>query len=339
MDQFCGTQLWVNKKKLIFENPKDLQNIPLTFKDVNIWYQENPDFSQCFYLTLLVWIPCGLLWLLTPLDLLTVKKCTVNAISWSFLSVSKVIFTIVLVAISSLDIAVAISRWENVPQVVFPVHFVTPVIRISSFLLTLKLLVVHRRRGIQSSGTLFIFWTVLLVADLPQLRSVLSFDPMKSENNSQLLKHTSWGAYEVDSFLAYSTCLFVMFLLNCFSDNAPTNQVPKANSSPERSASFPRRLIFQWFDMFMLRGLTRPVEEDTVWELNQDDLTATLTETFDGFWRRRLEQRRSKKVPSQPELYELVWALYQTIGCPIWSTALTRVIIVGLSLSSPQILG
>lgn len=290
-----------------------------------MWFQESPDFTQCFYLTVLVYVPCGLLWLLTPLELFILNKRKVNQISWTFCSVSKVAVASALIAISCLDIGLVVKQFPSDSQTVFPVHFVTPLVRIMSFLLTIKLVMLHRRKGVQSSGLLFIFWIALLIAALPQLRSVLR-GPFQVK-------------YDSISYIAYSTCVLLMFLLNCVSDSAPQNHKPRKNASPELEASFLRQILFQWFDGFMFRGVKTPIEAETIWELNDDDVTDTLNEAFSVYWERCLEHRRASKAKPRPAVNDLLRALYDTAGFPVWTTAILRLVIIGLSLSSPQIVG
>lgn len=290
-----------------------------------MWFRESPDFTECFYLTVLVYVPCGLLWLLTPLELFILNKRKVNQISWTFCSVSKVVVASALIAISCFDIGLYVKQFQSDSKTVFPVHFVTPIVRIMSFLLTIKLVLLHRRKGVQSSGLLFIFWIVLFIAALPQLRSVLRV-PFLVKSDSI-------------SYIAYSTFVLVVFLLNCVSDSAPKNYKPKKNASPEFEASFLRQILFQWFDVFMFRGVKTPIEAETIWELNDDDMTDTLIEAFSGYWERCLEHRRASKAKPRPAANDLLRALYDTAGYPVWTTAILRLAVVGLSLSSPQIVG
>lgn len=290
-----------------------------------MWFRESPDFTECFYLTVLVYVPCGLLWLLTPLELFILNKRKVNQISWTFCSVSKVVVASALIAISCFDIGLYVKQFQSDSKTVFPVHFVTPIVRIMSFLLTIKLVLLHRRKGVQSSGLLFIFWIVLFIAALPQLRSVLRV-PFLVKSDSI-------------SYIAYSTFVLVVFLLNCVSDSAPKNYKPKKNASPEFEASFLRQILFQWFDVFMFRGVKTPIEVETIWELNDDDMTDTLNEAFSGYWERCLEHRRASKAKPRPAANDLLRALYDTAGYPVWTTAILRLAVVGLSLSSPQIVG
>lgn len=290
-----------------------------------MWFRESPDFTECFYLTVLVYVPCGLLWLLTSLELFILNKRKVNQISWTFCSVSKVVVASALIAISCFDIGLYVKQFQSDSKTVFPVHFVTPIVRIMSFLLTIKLVLLHRRKGVQSSGLLFIFWIVLFIAALPQLRSVLRV-PFLVKSDSI-------------SYIAYSTFVLVVFLLNCVSDSAPKNFKPKKNASPEFEASFLRQILFQWFDVFMFRGVKTPIEAETIWELNDDDMTDTLNEAFSGYWERCLEHRRASKAKPRPAANDLLRALYDTAGYPVWTTAILRLAVVGLSLSSPQIVG
>lgn len=223
-------------------------------------------------------------------------------------------------------------QMSNIPRTVFPVHFVTPIIQIITFLLTVNLMILHRRKGIQSSCVLFIFWTLLFISAIPQLVSVLRVTA-SSRNVFSLIKVLS---VESNCYVVYFVTVSLMWLLNCVSDRAPSDYVPKKNVSPEASASFLRQILFQWFDSFMWNGQKKPVVAETVWELNDEDLTTSLSATFDKHWSRSQKDERMKL---HTELYQLIWSLYQTVGLPVPITALIRLMVVFLSFVVPQILG
>ncbi|KAG8248929.1 Canalicular multispecific organic anion transporter 1 [Homalodisca vitripennis] len=55
------------------------------------WDTPNPDFSLCFEKTVLVWGPCLLLWILSPIEiyLMMISKC--RDIPWGFTNTAKLI--------------------------------------------------------------------------------------------------------------------------------------------------------------------------------------------------------------------------------------------------------
>lgn len=95
------------------------------------WNTENPDFTPCFQRTILVWLPCDLLWLFTFLDVFYIKNSINRNIPRGFLNVSKLILTGALILLSIVDLIVVIVNNED--QDVYPVDYYTPPIKIATF--------------------------------------------------------------------------------------------------------------------------------------------------------------------------------------------------------------
>ena len=53
------------------------------------WNTENPDFTTCFHQTVLIYVPCFLLWILSPLQVYQAKKSIDSFVPWSLLSLLK----------------------------------------------------------------------------------------------------------------------------------------------------------------------------------------------------------------------------------------------------------
>ena len=64
------------------------------------WFTDNPDFTTCFHQTVLVYVPCGLLLLLAPLQLYQAKKSIDSLVPWSLLSLLKFGITSILIILA-----------------------------------------------------------------------------------------------------------------------------------------------------------------------------------------------------------------------------------------------
>lgn len=95
------------------------------------WDSESPDLTQCFEQTVLVYVPCAFLWVFTLLELYYIKRSGDKNIPRNFLNQSKLILTAAITILTIVDLVYAIS-YEDKGNV-FPVHFYTPVIKISTF--------------------------------------------------------------------------------------------------------------------------------------------------------------------------------------------------------------
>lgn len=109
-----------------------LQNINKT------WNTNDPDFTPCFQRTVLIWVPCGFLWLFAALEVFYIRNNINRNTPWGFVNVAKLILTAGLIVLSLIDLIVVIANQED--QDVFPIDFYTPVIKIATFVSRLKLL-------------------------------------------------------------------------------------------------------------------------------------------------------------------------------------------------------
>ena len=64
------------------------------------WYTDNPDFTTCFHQTVLVYVPCFFLWILTPLQWYQAKKSIDSFVPWSLLSLLKFGLTSILIILA-----------------------------------------------------------------------------------------------------------------------------------------------------------------------------------------------------------------------------------------------
>jgi len=94
------------------------------------WDTENPFFTPCFELTVLIWAPCVFLWLFTPLDAYYIKTSRYANIPWGTLNISRYIITFLLLAITLADLIMGIIRQE---EGAYNVHIVTPAVKLISF--------------------------------------------------------------------------------------------------------------------------------------------------------------------------------------------------------------
>lgn len=250
------------------------------------------------------------------------------------------IISIVLISTALFDISIVLLHLNDIPKVIYPVHILAPITRIMSYVLTIVLVMIHRKKNIHTSGVLFFYWFVLIVTGLIPLQSTIRVLKTLKVNSNGLMETPSWDKMRKLSVLVEFTLHILMFLLNCVSDGS-LEKSNKNNVSPEQGASFLSKITFHWFDFFMWRGFRGPIGPHSVWELNEEDQTAILTEKFDECWNQYLEREKwsvnFKKKGS--ELHHLLLALYRTTGSKIWTTALYKLFSIILALGSPQILG
>ena len=68
----------------------------------------DPDFTPCFHKTVLVYIPCGFLWIFAFFDQIMNWKSKKRNCPWSWNNISKLFLTSVLIALSSIEVILLI---------------------------------------------------------------------------------------------------------------------------------------------------------------------------------------------------------------------------------------
>ena len=102
------------------------------------------------------------------------------------------------------------------------------------------------------------------------------------------------------------------------------------NPCPERSASFPSRLLFVWFDDLIRQGWRKPLLNSDLWSLNPQDKLAELVPAFE----RRLEVSEAdsdEKISVLRPLIKCYWPQF------LWLTGLYLLKTL-FSLANPQLI-
>ncbi|KAK8776949.1 hypothetical protein V5799_029711 [Amblyomma americanum] len=264
-------------------------------KDYNqTWNTTDPDLSICFQDTVLVWVPCGFLWLTAPFETFLLLKSTNRLIPWTALNLAKLAITFVLFLISLVEFSyaghAALSEGIALPSV----YFYTPFIKLATFLLAGLLLLAGRKRGSQSSAVLFFFWFLLagcgIVAYRSHLRHALA--PPDDDAPDYVKEERIGEPLFFGAFMAYYPLVVIQFLLNCFADSRPIYRQhvlpPEEKECPESGASFLSQLLFSWFDSLAYQGWRRPLETSDLWALNFKDRTDQVVPIFDRHWQKQL---------------------------------------------------
>nr|CAD7256942.1 unnamed protein product [Timema shepardi] len=247
-------------------------------KDANLtWYTEDPDVTECFQKTALVWFPCLFLWLFTPLEYYYMHCSKSRDIPWNWYNGSKMVLTILLVLLSAGELGASIYLSLHGHET-YPVDYITPAIKIVTLMLTLTLSVNNKRKGLQSSGLLFLFWFFLVLCGVPQLRQEIRTFIQTDGDMKQLF----WFV----KYLMYYIIIAAMFLLNFFADSQPkySEYLPLENPCPELGASFPSRLFFSWLDPLVWKGYRNPLKSTDLWSLNPEDTSGEIVPVFNKHW-------------------------------------------------------
>ncbi|XP_076227008.1 multidrug-Resistance like Protein 1 isoform X3 [Nomia melanderi] len=138
----------------------------------------------------------------------------------------------------------------------------------------------NKKRGMRTSGLLFLFWFLLVVCGVVQYRSVL-----RLINKEEV-------TYSFVSYMIYYPVIVILLLLNFLVDAEPTySEYPKEEMPcPEQSSSFPAKIFFTWFDPMAWKGFRKPLETTDLWSMNAEDTAREIVPKFDKYWNKSTQK-------------------------------------------------
>ncbi|KAL1454351.1 hypothetical protein WDU94_010620 [Cyamophila willieti] len=131
--------------------------------------RDPPRVDAMFRVHILVWTPCLFLWLFSPLEAYYLISSKFRNIPWNLFNRSKLLFTSVLILISLLDFGHAIIYSDG-----YTVSYLTPLIKLLTFVLLGTLILLNRSHGLRASGCIFLFALLLVLCGVAQFRTELT---------------------------------------------------------------------------------------------------------------------------------------------------------------------
>eukprot|EP00075_Anas_platyrhynchos_P007559 XP_021127296.1 multidrug resistance-associated protein 1 isoform X6 [Anas platyrhynchos] len=252
-------------------------------KDWNLtWHTENPDFTQCFQNTILVWIPCIYLWACFPVYFLYLRCHDRGYIQMSNLNKAKTALGLILWIVCWADLFY--SFWERSQNI----FLISPTVLGITMLLATFLIQYERMKGVQSSGVMTIFWLISLLCATVIFRSKIIL---------ALNTGAEVDAFRYVTFCTYFILLLVQLILCCFPEQPPlfSETVNDPKPCPEFSASFLSRITFWWITGLMIQGYRRPLEAKDLWSLNKEDTSEEIVPGLARNWAK--EWAKTKRQP------------------------------------------
>ena len=108
------------------------------------------------------------------------------------------------------------------------------------------------------------------------------------------------------------------------------------NPCPKRSASFPSRLLFVWFDDLIKQGWSKPLLNSDLWSLNPEDRLAELVPAFEKKLEAGVEDEKNRegghnRISVLLPLIKCYWPQF------LWLTCLYLIKTL-FSLANPQLI-
>uniref|UniRef100_A0AAZ3QTY5 ABC transmembrane type-1 domain-containing protein n=1 Tax=Oncorhynchus tshawytscha TaxID=74940 RepID=A0AAZ3QTY5_ONCTS len=238
------------------------------------WHVGNPDLTQCFQNTVLVWVPCLYLWVCAPIYFLYLKSHDRGYICMTHLNRAK----------TAVGFLLWIVCWADAP-----VYLVSPTMLGITMLLATLLTQYERLKGVQSSGVMLNFWLVAVLCATVTFRS-------------KIIQPSAVCVFRYTTFYIYYTLLLISLLLAALSDQPPlfSEASKDANPCPEIGASFLSRISFWWITGLIVTGYKRPLEQKDLWCLNSEDRSQRVVPQLVRRWN---NECLKVKRPEEKTLY------------------------------------
>ncbi|XP_039632406.1 multidrug resistance-associated protein 1 isoform X1 [Polypterus senegalus] len=264
------------------------------FWDWNLtWNTSNPDLTQCFQNTVLVWIPCIYLWVCAPFYFLYLNSHLRGYIRMNNLNRAKLVIGILLWMFCWADVFNCFWRRNEGP--IAPVYLVSPMLLGVTMLLATFLIHYERMKGVQSSGVMLNFWLIAVLCATVGFRSKI-LHALREPSRVYVFSYTT--------FYIYYALLLIQLLLACFTDQPPffSEFGKDANPCPESGSSFLSRITFWWISRMMVKGYKKPLEEQDLWTLNEDDKSLIVVPQLCHRWKQQCAKaKRSLETVYSPK--------------------------------------
>ncbi|KAK8766469.1 hypothetical protein V5799_006750 [Amblyomma americanum] len=210
-------------------------------------------------------------------------------------------------------------------------------------ILALALIIAACRRGVCTSGPLFLFWLLMSLTSIVRYRSVLLqvfSEDVRPMSDDQI-------EFRFVTIVMYCPVLVGQFLLSCFADT-PQDISPKmaAKQCPEARASFLSRLLFWWFNGMAILGFMRPLQMYQMWFLDESNQTAKISEDFSYHFEKE-KQKRGAVLSKKPDadgrrplvsMIGIMTPLFRTYWLELTLVALVKLVASVLTFVGPLVL-
>ncbi|XP_073979857.1 multidrug-Resistance like Protein 1 isoform X7 [Rhodnius prolixus] len=278
------------------ENPSLDRFCDSPFWDTDLtWNTDFPLLTPCFEKTVLVWIPCLFLWVFLPFDIYYIYKSKNKNIPWNWRNILKLVISLLMVLICCIDLVYSLVIFGETRVV----DIFTPLIRIAAIATYIGLVICHRRKGIRSSGLVFLFWFLLVIMGIAQFTTVIRLH--LSQEKADLYTYT---------YVIYFILGIFVLLLNFLADLEPQDtKYPRVdNPCPEGGASFPSRITFSWFDSMAFLGYRKPLVNSDLWHMNYEDMASEIIPIFDHYWNKTVRKNNATTLAmngvAKPVMYK-----------------------------------
>ncbi|XP_015793767.1 multidrug resistance-associated protein 1 isoform X1 [Tetranychus urticae] len=235
------------------------------------WNSDSFVISPCFCDTFLLWIISLFIYLSIPFSVSSLKSTdSCKKLPWTLLVISKLIIGSILIISSIYELIDSLIEIKN-DQVVYPTAYVTPSIKLSTYILALWLIWYYRLKGVHTPVSLTIYWFLMTIY------SVFNFYSLIVTLNHHDEFIWSFDKTDIINKSLQTSGILCQLFLCCFPDTKReifTKEIE--NECPYESSSFIGRLFFSWFDSMAIRGYRKTLQESDIWNLSEENTSLAI---------------------------------------------------------------
>uniref|UniRef100_A0A1I8HV06 ABC-type glutathione-S-conjugate transporter n=1 Tax=Macrostomum lignano TaxID=282301 RepID=A0A1I8HV06_9PLAT len=280
----------------------------------------DPDLTLCFQYTMLHWLPAVFLLCVSAFHLWDLRRMQSKpGRGVSLFNLAKCVLLLPMMLLMVMDFFRAVTDASS--GLVTPaVMYVYPILMLLVLLLVLFITYYEYRKGVHSSGLLFLFWLLELLCSIVILRSKIRYESMQLPNTDGF-RLVTWS-----TFVAFAAVQFVAQLFvdrgalaqhggsrgrsynettdetrSLLQRNEPEKMRPymkrfvkhNLEPCPELSSSFLSQISFYWLTGMIIRGYKRALTGDDLWALLDRDTCGYIVPLLQKFWKQ--EQAKAGK--------------------------------------------
>ena len=282
------------------------------------WYTTNPDFTSCFHKVVLSGVPLAYIIVLSAMEFYFCYRSKSKPLPLCIRSIVRLSAITILILMVTTELILMVVSTKKL----YTSDIISPVLELVSLFLVLVLGLLNIKKGIQSSGILFGFWTIKFMCQTFTFASVVRFGDEPGQVPNKVLFEVK---YAIGS---------LVYFLHFWAD--PSTQEEKFKHgdkpSPDLSSSFPNKIIFDWMTSFLRKGWKNPLTENDLYDLHPSERCETNHGKWEANWNKLANQRYNKKAIS------VLKPVFKTFGWSYLVSSFIQLMSVLFNQASPQAL-
>ncbi|KAL4236836.1 hypothetical protein ACF0H5_005222 [Mactra antiquata] len=245
----------------------------------SIFEQNIPVLSSCLIDTVPVWISCGYLWIAAVPFVIYMFRNKSHPLPFSYLHITKIAICMGLICMADLHFTFQQmygTRCQG-PDIVPTSTQLALGIKLATFLLVAGLTQIQKRYGPLTSGVLFSYWILMIVAEMVGLYSYIT-------NETYCKTHVV--------FYVYFTLLCVQLFIHCFAEKESPTATSSTVPCPLDVSSVLNRISFYWMTSIVYSVFKNTFLRDKMWQQTKSLKTSIIGPSLEKRWNNELHRKQ-----------------------------------------------